>query len=285
MKTSVILTTYNSPAWLEKVLWGFFCQSVSDFEIIIADDGSRDDTRELIKRIAHDAPVKIKHIWQPDEGFQKCRILNKAVLEAKGDYLIFTDGDCIPRDDFVEQHLRSATPGRYLSGGYFKLSMHISEAITINDVRGQSIFSPAWLRERGMHIREKGLKLIARGWLSVILNKLIPVKPTWNGHNASCHKVSVLAVNGFNEDMQYGGEDVEFGIRLRHIGLRPKRIRYSTTCVHLDHARGYVTKEMLEKNRTILDYTRKSRCQWTINGIDKYLQEPAQQPATAEVHP
>lgn len=271
MKTSVIFTTYNAPEWLEKVLWGFFCQSVSDFEIIIADDGSGEGTRELIERFRYGAPVRIKHVWQPDEGFQKCRILNKAVLEAEGDYLIFTDGDCIPRNDFVEQHLRNAAPGSYLSGGYFKLPMEISMAITRDDVSSQRIFSPAWLREQGMTIREKGLKLTARGWVSVLLNAVIPVKPTWNGHNASCHKDHVLAVNGFDEDMQYGGEDVEFGMRLRHLGLAPKRIRYSTICVHLDHGRGYVTEEMFEKNRRIRERTQRTRSKWTANGLDKYF--------------
>lgn len=275
MRTSVIFTTYNSPAWLEKVLWGFFCQSVSDFEIIIADDGSGAETRELIERLSQDAPIKIKHLWQPDEGFQKCRILNKAVLAAEGDYLIFTDGDCIPRKDFVEQHLRHAAPGRYLSGGYFKLPMDISQSITREDVVSQRIFSPGWLRKQGMAIRVKGLKLTSQRWVAALLNSLIPVKRTWNGHNSSCHKSCILAVNGFDENMQYGGEDVEFGMRLKHLGIKPKRIRYSTTPVHLEHARGYVTSEMLENNRKIFEHTRRTQSRWTNNGLDKYTSPSA----------
>jgi glycosyltransferase involved in cell wall biosynthesis len=271
MKTSVIFTTYNSPAWLEKVLWGFFCQSVSDFEIIIADDGSTTETRELIEHLRQDAPIRIKHVWQLDMGFQKCRILNKAVLAAEGDYLIFTDGDCIPRRDFIEQHLRHAAPGRYLSGGYFKLPMNISSAITRKDVYSQCIFSPDWLRKRGMRIREKSLKLTSRRWVAAVLNALIPVKRTWNGHNSSCYKSCVLAVNGFDETMQYGGEDVEFGMRLKNFGIKPKRIRYSSTPLHLDHERGYVTAEMLENNRRILERTRRTQSRWTGNGLDKYM--------------
>jgi len=94
---SVIFTTYNSPRWLEKVLWGFDAQTDQDFEIVIADDGSREDTRQLIKRFARATDRPIQHIWQEDDGFQKCRILNKAIVAARGDYLILTDGDCIPR--------------------------------------------------------------------------------------------------------------------------------------------------------------------------------------------
>lgn len=271
MKTSVIFTTYNSPAWLEKVLWGFFEQTTKDFEIVIADDGSTEETAQLIERMRAVSPVPIRHVWQPDEGFQKCRILNKAVVAAEGDYLIFTDGDCIPRADFVEQHLRHAAPGRYLSGGYFKLPMDISIAITREDVRAQRVFSPSWLAAQGMKIGARRLKLTARGLLGTLLNWLIPVKPTWNGHDASCYKQEIIAVNGFNEDMQYGGQDVEFGYRLRNRGIKPLRIRFSTICVHLDHARGYATAEMKANSKREMQKTLDEGRVWILKGIDQYL--------------
>ena len=270
MKTSVIFTTYNSPAWLEKVLWGFFEQTRKDFEIVIADDGSTDETARLIERIRKDAPVPIRHVWQPDEGFQKCRILNKAVVAATGDYLIFTDGDTIPRNDFVEQHLRHAAPNQYLSGGYFKLPMDISQAVTHDDIRSQRVFSPAWLRYHGMKVGVRGLKLTARGFVSTLLNWLIPVKATWNGNNSSCHKELIVKVNGFNEQMQYGGQDVEFGLRLKNIGVRPKRIRFSTIGVHLDHARGYATEEMKQHSASEIRKTRDERRTRAPLGIDQY---------------
>ena len=106
MKVRVIFTTYNSLDWLRKVLVGFFQQTYQEFEIVIADDGSRDDTRQLIDSMRKHSPVPIQHIWQEDDGFQKCRIMNKALLAAKGDYVVFTDVDCIPRKDFVAQHVR-----------------------------------------------------------------------------------------------------------------------------------------------------------------------------------
>src|SRR6056297_2680694 len=121
MKLSVIISTYNSPEWLEKVLWGYSVQSHNDFEIIIADDGSGAETRQLIDRMRQQTGLTIRHIWQEDKGFRKCRILNLAVLESATDYLVFTDGDCIPRRDFLEVHATEAEPGRFLSGGYHKL--------------------------------------------------------------------------------------------------------------------------------------------------------------------
>ena len=271
MKTSVIFTTYNSPAWLEKVLWGFFAQTHQDFEIIVADDGSRDETRQLIERMQAESPMPLRHVWQPDDGFQKSRILNKAIAASAGDYLIFTDGDCIPREDFVAEHLRHAEDGCYLSGGYFKLPLDISKAITRDDVSSRRVFSPDWLRAQGMNMGViKALKLTMRGALGDLLNHL-PVKASWNGHNSSCHKKWAIAVNGFDENMQYGGQDAEFGRRLRHLGVKAKRIRYSTICVHLEHGHGYVTPEMKANSACIRENTKKHRLTWTAVGLDQYI--------------
>jgi glycosyltransferase involved in cell wall biosynthesis len=271
MKTSVIFTTYNSPAWLEKVLWGFFDQTHREFEIIVADDGSRNETRQLIERMSQQSPMPLRHIWQPDDGFQKSRILNKAIAAAAGDYLIFTDGDCIPREDFVSEHLRHAEDGCYLSGGYFKLPLDISKAITREDVNSGRVFSPAWLRKNGMLLSAiKALKLTMRGPIGDLLN-LLPVKSSWNGHNSSCHKKWAIGVNGFDEKMQYGGQDAEFGRRLRHLGVKAKRIRYSTICVHLEHGHGYVTPEMKANSARIRENTKKHRLTWTAVGLDQYI--------------
>ena len=281
MKTSVIFSTYNSPDWMEKVLWGFFAQTERDFEIIIADDGSREDTRERIARLSADSELPIHHVWQPDDGFQKSRILNKAIAAAQGDYLIFTDGDCIPRNDFVAEHLRHADENCYLSGGYFKLPMTISKAITKDDVTSQRVFSADWLRQQGMDIGISSLKLSSKGQLGDVLNRL-PIKASWNGHNSSCYKKWAIAVNGFDENMQYGGQDAEFGRRLRHSGVKAKRIRYSTICVHLDHGRGYVTPEMQANSDRIRLNTRRLKLKWTERGLNQYIHPDGTQKSAEE---
>src|SRR5690554_2143218 len=106
MDISVIITTYNQPEWLEKVLWGCAVQTFPHFEIIIADDGSGPETREAIERMRSQLPMPLRHVWHEDRGFRKCEILNRAIAAASGDYLIFLDGDCIPRRDFVDVHRR-----------------------------------------------------------------------------------------------------------------------------------------------------------------------------------
>jgi len=266
MKASVIMSTYNAEEWLEKVIWGFSVQTESDFEIIIADDGSGPKTKELIDRLRGEIKMPLVHVWQEDNGFQKTQILNKAIVASSADYLIFTDGDCIPRKDFVATHLKKREQGYFLSGGYFKLPMDISTAITKNDIAAQNCFNVAWLKERGL--KSGTLKLSANGIVENLLNLLTPTKASWNGHNASAYKAELIAVNGFNQEMQYGGEDREMGERLFNKGLKSKQIRYSAICVHLDHARGYVNPEMWKKNNDIREYTKKNKVVHTTTGID-----------------
>jgi glycosyltransferase involved in cell wall biosynthesis len=267
MKISVIISTYNNPAWLEKVMWGYECQTHKDFEFIIADDGSGQPTRDLIERFRQNSTLEIKHVWHPDNGFQKSAILNKAVAAATTEYLLFSDGDCIPRKDFVETHVRNAKPGYFLSGGYFKLPMETSKAITREDVVTGNAFSVNWLHAHGLKKTYKELKLVSRGFQQRLLNFLTPTKATWNGHGSSGWKKDIVTVNGYNEEMQYGGQDRELGERLVNLGLKGKQIRYSAICIHLDHKRGYNTRESITKNRNIRQQTRYQRKVWTKSGM------------------
>lgn len=263
----VIISTYNSPAWLEKTLWGYRCQTMPADEIIIADDGSRDDTRQLIERYAAEMPIK--HVWHEDRGFRKTEILNKAIVASTADYLIFTDQDCIPRYDFIATHCRYAEKGYMLSGGYFKLPMDISLAVTRDDVDTGRIFSLAYLRSMGLKWSFKCTKLLGKDWFAHLMNNITPAGATWNGCNASTWREAAIRVNGFNEDMRYGGLDREFGERLVNLGIRPKQLRYSAICLHLDHKRPYKTRETMQRNKAIRRNTRRTGIIETPNGIVK----------------
>ncbi len=269
MNVSVIFSTYNSPAWLEKVLWGYECQTCVDFEIVIADDGSGAATRELIERFQKETNLKIKHVWQEDDGFQKSRILNKAIVASSGDYLIFSDGDCIPRQDFISVHIANAQPGYFLSGGYFMLPIHTSNIITRKDVISGKSFDVKWLHANGLPATYKTLKLTSSEFIAAFMTFITPTKATWNGHNSSGWKKDLVAVNGFNEDMQYGGQDRELGERLMNKSIKGKQIRYYAICIHLDHKRGYNTPESILKNKGIRNETRSQNKIWTLNGIQK----------------
>ncbi|NNC51143.1 MAG: glycosyltransferase family 2 protein [Flaviramulus sp.] len=266
---SVIISTYNHPDWLEKVLWSYEFQNFKNFEVVIADDGSDEKTKHLIIKIQQQVSYPIQHIWHKDNGFQKTIILNKATVASKSDYLIYTDGDCIARNDFLQTHWDNREQGYFLSGGYFKLPINISELISKDDIEKQNCFDINWLKKHGLKDSFKNNKITSKGFKSKILNSFTPTTATWNGHNASGWKADILKVNGYDERMQYGGEDRELGERLFNMGIKSKQIRYSAICLHLDHARGYVKPEMIEKNQKIRVTTKKEKVTRTAFGIDK----------------
>lgn len=268
-KISVVVSTYNSVAWLEKVLWGFNCQTFRDFEVVIADDGSGPATKELLEGMRAQVFYPLIHVWQEDDGFQKSRILNKAVTACNAEYVIMTDGDCIPREDFVEVHYINKKEGYFISGGYYMLPMNISVMITREDIEEQRCFDINWLKEKGIPKTFKNNKITANGMVAFLLNTFTPTNASWNGHNSSGWKKDILNVNGFDERMQYGGQDRELGERLFNFGIKSKQLRYSAVCVHLDHKRGYKTPESLAKNAQIRRNTRKEKRVWTYHGITK----------------
>lgn len=267
MNVSVVLSTYNSPVWLEKVLWGYHHQSCKDFEIVIADDGSDDRTRQLITRMRDETDLSLVHVWQEDEGFRKCRILNKALLKTRYDYILFSDGDCIPRADFVATHVREARPGHFLSGSYFKLPLVTSQAISRDDIASGRCFDVKWLRDHGLGFWRKTHKISAGPRLAALLNSVTTTRCNFKGSNASAWKADILAVNGFDERMPWGGEDREFGVRLVNLGIEPKHVRYDAIVIHLDHARGYVDKEQVRHNKSLRQYNERHRIAYTDYGI------------------
>ncbi|MDC6406521.1 MULTISPECIES: glycosyltransferase family 2 protein [Maribacter] len=269
LKISVIVSTYNAEEWLKKVLWGFNQQTFKNFEVVIADDGSKPATKELLDQMSKEVFYPIVHVWQEDDGFQKSRILNKAVVACRTDYIIMTDGDCIPREDFVHVHYINKEPGYFISGGYYMLPMNISKLISLDDIEQQRCFDIHWLKEKGIPKTFKNNKLTASGLISKVLNWVTPTNASWNGHNSSGWKQDILNVNGFDERMQYGGQDRELGERLFNFGIKSKQLRYSAVCVHLDHKRGYKTPESIAKNQGIRKKTKKEKRVWTFYGITK----------------
>lgn len=272
MKLSVIVSTYNAPQWLEKSLWGFAAQTHSPFELIIADDGSSAETAALIERTRALTGLPITHVWQRDDGFRKCRILNKAIIRATGDYLVFTDGDCIPRRDFLAVHAARAKAGYSLSGGYFKLPMVTSEAIQIDDINTGRCFEPSWLHAHGLPARLKAFKkLDATPVQARWLNRLTPTRCNFKGSNGSAWRDDVLRINGFDERMAYGSEDREFGVRLLNAGVRPQHVRYDAICLHLDHPRGYVDPAAYAWNRELRKLNERTGVADTHFGIRELL--------------
>ena len=182
-------------------------------------------------------------------------ILNRATLAADAEYLIFSDGDCIPRPDFVHRHARLAEPGVFLSGGAVRLSRDVSEAVTEEDVDAGRIFDARWLADQGFEPGRHRLRLLDGVFWPTVLDAVTPTGATWNGNNSSTWKELVVRANGFEHEMGYGGQDREFGERLANLGVKGRSVRHRAVAVHLDHGRPYKTDESMRRNRAIRNAT------------------------------
>lgn len=269
MKLGVVVTTYNSPLWLEKALWGYENQQDPEFTLIIADDGSGPETKAVIDRFRSRGNVSIVHEWQVDDGFQKTRILNQCVANTDCDYLVFTDGDCIPRWDYVSNHKKLARQGCFVSGGLYRLNMSASEAVTEAAVADRRAFRFSYLAGLGQPDNFKRTKLSNSRLFTGIMNRITPTRATWNGGNTGCWTKDVVAVNGFDERMQYGGLDREMGERMMNNGVQGRQARYSVITLHLDHSRGYENEETWRRNRSIRATVKAENRVWTDFGIEK----------------
>jgi glycosyltransferase involved in cell wall biosynthesis len=270
LKVTVIISTYNKTDWLEKVLWGYALQTYKNLEVMIADDGSDDKTLALINEFRKNYPFPLRHIWHEDKGYMRQTILNEAILAAKGDYIIMTDGDCIPKKDFVETHTELAQKGHFLSGGYCKLSLNLSEKLSKEMIENGICFDFKWLRTQEKLGLSNTLKFGSGKKMSKILDKFTPTNPTFNNCNSSGWRSDFIAINGYDERMQYGGPDRDFGERLENAGISGLQIRHRAITLHLDHPRGYKNQASIDKNLAIRAFHKKNKIIETSYGIKQH---------------
>lgn len=264
---SVVVSTYNAEAWLEKVLLGYLLQSYGHFELIIADDGSGPATARLVSAFAAYAPFPVRHLWHEDRGYRRQEILNRAILEARHGYILFSDGDCVPRNDFLEVHAAHATPGHFLSGGYCKIGIEPSRRIGPDEIEDGSCFDLRWLSRHERMSLSNRLKLGSGPVFARFLDAVTTAKATFNNCNVSAWRDDLLAVNGYDERMKYGGADREIGERLANRGIQGLQVRHRAVCLHLHHERPYRTGESLAYNRAIREETRRKGRTWTPWGL------------------
>lgn len=238
-KVSVIITFYNKLEFLKLVLAGFERQSFKNFEIIIADDGSRDEIVEQLKKYIEKSNLKITHVWHEDKGWQKNIILNKAVIKSNSDYIIINDGDCIPHKHFVKEHFQNKEINTVLAGRRVMLSKYLSEKLNESNVRHgilefryalfgivSQVFFGGLHLENAIYFRNK--------WIRKFINK----KPRGIlGCNFSLHKKDLLAINGFDERYKNPGigEDTDLEHRLRNNGVKIKTVKHIAIQYHLYH--------------------------------------------------
>ncbi len=243
MKVSLLITTYNWPEALHLTLASTAAQSRLPDEILIADDGSTDDTRQLINFWRKLLPVPVHHIWQEDQGFRLAAVRNKGIFAATGDYLVQVDGDIIFRRHFIRDHIHFARPGSYANGSRVMLGPCITRRLIS---RGQ-IAIPYWNRDFSNW--ENGFRMPI---LSKPVSWFAQNKPRKiHGCNMAFWTEDLRRVNGYNEEMTgWGYEDNELAVRLWKAGLHKQTLKFSGIAYHLHHnARSH---ENVERNRQIL---------------------------------
>lgn len=233
---TVMVSTYNWKEALALSLRSLSGQSRLPNEVIVADDGSREDTAELLREIAGTFPVPLKHVWQPDEGFRKARILNRAIAAAKSEYIIQLDGDMLAHPRFVEDHLSLALPGRFLQGTRIRTTVAETARLLSGGKPQFGWFVDAYFRDE----KNRGTWHFGRRHHTLRVPWLAKIKSRSTGHPMGCNvsfwREDLLRVNGYDERMHgYGSEDLEIDIRLRNAGLRRSQIKFAALALHLEH--------------------------------------------------
>jgi glycosyltransferase involved in cell wall biosynthesis len=269
MRVSVIVLTYNWPQALAMALQALARQSALPDEVIVTDDGSRADTRALLAQIARDFPTRLVHLWQADDGARMSRARNRGIAAARGDYVVFLDGDMLAHREFIADHRAFAQRGCFVQGSRVLTGEACAAHMLAHQQLDLGFFAPDIERRR----HTLRLPALARAY----------ARPhTREGGIKSCNwgfwREDLLAINGFNEAMTgWGREDNELALRAFYMGLKRRDLRFAGLAVHLWHA---TRKNLFDNpNDAVLAATRANGAVRCSVGVDQHLAEFATPPA------
>lgn len=261
MKVSLVINTFNQPDYLARVLSAAARQSVPPDEVLLADDGSAEPTRELFARWSARQKFRAAHLWQPHENFRRAQILNRAIAAAGGDYLVFLDGDTVPHPKFIADHRAAARSGFFVQGHRALVEQKAAAWF------GQNDFS-ADRRRAVFQNQIAGLKNAFRWPFAVcnIKNHLRGIR----GCNLAIWRDDLARVNGYNEAFTgWGREDSELVARLMNAGRPRLDLRGRALCFHLWHPPA--SRAGLAVNDSLLDKTVREKIARCEQGLDRHL--------------
>lgn len=267
VQTELVISTFQKPEYLRLCLHSVVKQTYVPDSICIADDGSGALTKRIIDTFQLSHPeLSVRHVWHENLGFRKTKILNKAVITSNADYMIFTDDDCVMHPTFIERHINLAAAGKFITGSVIRLEQGFTNRVLkLGEFQWDHKGRPLEWKPRSVSEFLKSMPF--HPYIMAAFDILSPVKCSWAGGNSSTYRDYILTVNGFDEKMQYGAEDKEFGARLINSGLRGRHLRYTAPLYHLEHSRAYVNDEQVQKNRITLNAVRSSGKTSSENGI------------------
>lgn len=261
---SLVVTTYNWKDALEMVLRSIIQQKTLPNEVIIADDGSRNDTKLLIESYQKNFPVPLIHCWHEDKGFRAAAIRNKAIHTAKGEYIILTDGDIVLGKSFIQDHKRIAQTNYLIQGSRVLLS----ENTTKKYIADKNIRFSFFTKGIKNHLNTLSIPI-----LSFLFSQNRGGHTNVRSCNMACWKKDIVKVNGFNEDfVGWGREDSEFVIRMYNAGLKRKNLKFGGVAFHLYHPEN--SRALLDKNNDLMNKSMEEKISYCPNGLNKYTEQP-----------
>lgn len=267
MKAAVIVTTYNRPDALRAVLEGYLAQQGAPFELLVADDGSGEETRELVASYASRVPFPLRHVWQEDLGFRAAAIRNRALAQTNADYVIFSDGDCVPPPYFVRHHVALAEVGFFVAGNRVLLSEPFTNHVLSEGMAIHEWGALRWLVSWARRDVNRVSPLVSLP--GNILRKMAPRR--WEGVktcNLAAWRADLVRINGFDERYSgWGLEDSDLVIRLINSGVQHKSGRFHAPVLHLWHREN--DRSALAENQARLEALLASGSVVALEGLDR----------------
>lgn len=263
MKVSILIPTYNWPDALNLCLRSVFAQTRPPDEIIVGDDGSTDETRRLLQRLACDSPSIFYHVWQPDEGFRLASIRNKMLVASSSDYILLVDGDIVLNRHFVADHLRAARPNTFVQGRRVIVG---PEATARTLTEGAAHF----------HMFSRDIKNRKNTIRSRVLSKLTSVARKRSHRkirtcNFALWREDAFRVGGFDETyVGWGSEDTDLAIRLIRAGVERRNLRHAAVAFHLHHrllSRDNASENFRRNQETLQRETNRA-----VIGLERYVE-------------
>jgi glycosyltransferase involved in cell wall biosynthesis len=267
---AVVVSTFERPEHLTKCLESLEHQRDVEgrFEVVVTDDGSRDDTLDRLAAFADRASFPLRFTTHDHDGFRLARCRNMGIATTTADYILLTDGDCVLPPDHLRIHLEERRPGRVAAGDCLRLHREASATVTADTIRRGDVLRLVSAAERS-RMRGKALRATAYQMLR------LPMRPRLSGNNIAAWRYDLERINGFDERfVGWGLEDRDLQRRLERVGVRPRSVLHRTAPIHLWHEPA-VSFARNSAGTANLDYFR--RAEWTAfcaEGLVKATDQP-----------